>query len=197
MTGIFGILESSSMQCYHDISPTQEFFFSIVTSIVYAYGGEMINTSSEIETVPLTITAVQLGRKDTRRSVRREHEENGLLLLVLESVGLDVDSGGGRWRRRRWWYCEGMHDRLDRRGQMSRSVRHDRGNVGQGQAGDRRLDRRWRARARDETDGVNVPAERADQVRRRRHVSTRRNGELHQNRRRRTDVARVVFGLHE
>ncbi len=37
MTGIFGILESSATQWCQDVAPTQEFLFSIVTSIVYAY----------------------------------------------------------------------------------------------------------------------------------------------------------------
>jgi hypothetical protein len=35
MIGIFGILESSATHCYRDVAPTQEFFFFIVTSIVY------------------------------------------------------------------------------------------------------------------------------------------------------------------
>jgi hypothetical protein len=35
MTGIFGILESSATQWYQDADSTQEFFFFIVTSIVY------------------------------------------------------------------------------------------------------------------------------------------------------------------
>jgi hypothetical protein len=35
MTGIFGILESSAMQCYLYVAPTQEFFFFIVTSMVH------------------------------------------------------------------------------------------------------------------------------------------------------------------
>jgi hypothetical protein len=35
MTGTFGFLESSATQRYQDVAPTQEFFFLIVTSIVY------------------------------------------------------------------------------------------------------------------------------------------------------------------
>jgi hypothetical protein len=37
MAGIFGILESSATQWQYDVAPIQEFFFFIVTSIVYAY----------------------------------------------------------------------------------------------------------------------------------------------------------------
>jgi hypothetical protein len=37
MTGIFGILESSAAQWYQDVARNQEFFFFIVTSIVYAF----------------------------------------------------------------------------------------------------------------------------------------------------------------
>jgi hypothetical protein len=36
MTGIFGILESSATLLYQDVAPSQEFFFFIVASIVYA-----------------------------------------------------------------------------------------------------------------------------------------------------------------
>jgi hypothetical protein len=39
MTSIFGILESSATQWYQELAPTWEFFFFIVTSIVYAAQG--------------------------------------------------------------------------------------------------------------------------------------------------------------
>jgi hypothetical protein len=41
ITGIFGILESSTTQWYQDVAPTQEFFFFFIVqiqSIVYAFG---------------------------------------------------------------------------------------------------------------------------------------------------------------
>jgi hypothetical protein len=37
MAVIFGILESSATHRYQDVTPTQEFFFLIVTSIVYGW----------------------------------------------------------------------------------------------------------------------------------------------------------------
>ncbi len=81
MTSIFGLLESSAMQWYQDVAPTQKFFFFfhfIVTYIVYG--------SYTVYTPPLA-----MGRKDTQQQKKKRKATWVSYSRLLEG------GGGGVW----------------------------------------------------------------------------------------------------